>query len=41
MNFKNILVFILSIISLLVNAQIETGVYFANDKMDILTKVPE
>ncbi|WP_313580523.1 hypothetical protein [Chishuiella sp.] len=32
MNFKNILVFILSIISLLVNAQIETGVYFANDK---------
>lgn len=32
MNFKNILVLILSIASLSVNAQIETGVYFSNDR---------
>lgn len=32
MNLKNILVFIASIVGISVNAQIETGVYFSNDK---------
>jgi len=32
MNFKNIFLIILSIVSLSVNAQIETGVYFSNDR---------
>ena len=32
MNFKNMLVLIASIVGISVNAQIETGVYFSNDK---------